>query len=355
LRAHKNALRVQALITGEPTAASPEVTPVVAQARLNKIRSQLSEPKAANSLIAELRRLPVKVTDTNGDDTHVSCTVQGCTPIHAVCLEHPDAEQDFLHSTKLQASPAAAGVLGRLTSPSLVSLSAAPVNKITEMLEGMQIIDLLRAPDLGLGQPGDGKGLLAGALPTAETVLNGAMQITPHLMAIGYATGKQLTPDHSNIYPPTDRISVITYWWGLEVLMPPPTLEYLATAQSITTSIVNFLSTMALVNNGIREILPLVRYISQYIEIEYKTIKLEDKGKGVVCAATWLMPAALVPRPWDFPDPPPPEGPLDENSASIANHGAGQPDETGTPQPSSPSGDIKRPVSTMLDVVVAVT
>jgi hypothetical protein len=25
----------------------------------------------------------------------------------------------------------------------------------------------------------------------------------------------------------------------------------------------------------------------------------------VVCAATWVCPAALVPRPWDFPEPPP--------------------------------------------------
>jgi len=59
-------------------------------------------------------------------------------------------------------------------------------------------------------------------------------------------------------------------------------------------------------NNGLREILPFVRYNSQFIDFEFKTIKSQDRGNGVVCAATWIMPAALVPRSWDF-SPPPPE------------------------------------------------
>ncbi|KAG5645202.1 hypothetical protein DXG03_006720 [Asterophora parasitica] len=63
-------------------------------------------------------------------------------------------------------------------------------------------------------------------------------------------------------------------------------------AQSIAGTVVNFLSALSLVNNGVREILPFVRYIAQFIDYEFNTIKKEDKGKGV------------VPRPWDFPDPP---------------------------------------------------
>jgi len=61
---------------------------------------------------------------------------------------------------------------------------------------------------------------------------------------------------------------------------------------------------MATVNNGVREILPFIRYISQFLEFEFNTIKGQDKGLGVVCAATWIMPAALVPRSWDFDLPP---------------------------------------------------
>ncbi|EAU91642.1 hypothetical protein CC1G_09324 [Coprinopsis cinerea okayama7 len=324
-RAKKSAQRLQSLIVGEASTAIPAVTPVVAKARLDKIKSQLSRPKTGNKVIAELRRLPVGEADLPSE-----------APIHAVCLAHTDAEEDCLHFAKLKSENG--GALYQLPSFSTASLTTAPVEKLAEVLNDLQVVDLLQAPDLGLGQPGDGKGLLAGAVPTPETVLNGVKQITPQLMALGRATGRMIQPDHRGVYPPTDRFSVLTYWWGLEVLMPPPTLEYLATAQSIAASVVNFLSAMALVHNGIREILPLVRYIAQYIEIEYASIKAQDKGKGVVCAATWLMPAALVPRPWDFPDPPA----STERPQALAQ----VKDDDGSKSPYE-----SRPISSMLDIV----
>ena len=49
----------------------------------------------------------------------------------------------------------------------------------------------------------------------------------------------------------------------------------------------NFLSALALVNNGVREVLPFIRYISQYVDFEFSAIRAQDKGHGVVCAATW--------------------------------------------------------------------
>jgi hypothetical protein len=51
----------------------------------------------------------------------------------------------------------------------------------------------------------------------------------------------------------------------------------------------NFLSALALINNGVREILPFIRYISQYVDFEFNAIRGQDKGKGVVCAATWYV------------------------------------------------------------------
>jgi hypothetical protein len=98
---------------------------------------------------------------------------------------------------------------------------------------------------------------------------------------------------------------VLTYWWGLELVLPPPTITYLDNVQSISNAVVNFLSALALINNGVREILPFIRYIAQFVEFEFNTIRKQDKGQGVVCAATWIMPAAMVPRPWDFKSPPP--------------------------------------------------
>lgn len=49
----------------------------------------------------------------------------------------------------------------------------------------------------------------------------------------------------------------------------------------------NFLSAVALVNNGVREILPFIRYIAQFVDFEFTSIKAKDEGRGVICAATW--------------------------------------------------------------------
>ena len=57
--------------------------------------------------------------------------------------------------------------------------------------------------------------------------------------------------------------------------------------QSISKTVVNFLTAMATVNNGVREILPFIRYISQFLEFEFNTIQGQNEGLGVVCAATW--------------------------------------------------------------------
>ncbi|KAJ8076436.1 hypothetical protein PM082_000859 [Marasmius tenuissimus] len=290
-QAKESALIVRSLIVG-PSASSPSVTTAIAKPRMSKLKSDLSKPKRANKVIAQLRSLPA--TDLAGQTLkeHPSPSTK-CAPIHAVCLEHSDMEEHDLHFAQLSAAE---------DSDDQVN----PIDKLSSMINEMRVVDFFKAPDLGLGQPGDGQGLLAGALPTAETVINGIEQITPQLMALGYATGRAIVPDHTGVYPPMDRISIITYWWGLEILLPPPSLEYLATARSISNTAVNFLSALSLVNGGVREIIPFVRYISQFIEFEFNSIKAQDKGEGVVCAATWIMPAALIPRPWDFPTPPPP-------------------------------------------------
>ena len=95
-------------------------------------------------------------------------------------------------------------------------------------------------------------------------------------------------------------------WWGFEVAMPPPTLVWLSVstvpifdlrsvmlnmriqkAPSIARSVINVLTALSVVNDGVREILPFVRYISSFIDGEWDMIKQQDHGKGVVCAATW--------------------------------------------------------------------
>jgi len=299
-KAKKSALLVRSLIVG-PTASESSTNSVVAgKPQLSKVKSQLIQPKTANKVIAQLRALPVS-NDSTSTTRESGRTAEG--PIHAVCLEHTEAEEDALHFSKLKLEQQGQNGFAETQAFGISGIGFASFDTLTSLFDEMHVIDLIKSPDLGLGQPGDGIGLLAGAVPTAETVLEGVMKITPQLMALGYATGKAVLPDHKGIYPPTDRISILTYWWGLELLLPPPTLKYLDSAQSISGAVINFLTALSLINNGVREIIPFVRYIAQFMDFEFNSIKKQDCGRGVVCAATWIMPAAMVPRPWDFPPP----------------------------------------------------
>jgi len=213
-RAEESALMVRELIVG-PTAVSPSVTKAVARPHVGKLKSQLMKPKSANKVIAHLRSLPAE-GDLPNDGKKSG-------PIHAVCLAHTDKEEHALHFSKLSKTDAQKedNVIDAMGD-----CSSAAVESLSTLFNEMNIIDLIKSPDLGLGQPGDGGGILAGALPTAETVIKGVEQLTPQLMALGYATGRAIIPDHtgiflcrvpgllltgnSGIHPPTDRMSVLT-------------------------------------------------------------------------------------------------------------------------------------------------
>lgn len=319
-RAKKSALVVRSLIVGQNSGDGSAASQVrVSRAQLDSVKSQLLKPKTANKVIAQLRTLPALPDSAS----------QTSSPIHAVCLPYIDEEADEKHFSQLRDVERTRDDPTKDHAFGLPTIASATIDSITAAFRDLQIVSLFTTPDLGLGQPGDGPGLLAGAVPTAETVINGIVQITPQLMALGYATGKNIIPDHAGIYPPVDRMSVLTYWWGLELLLPPPTLAYLGRVHSISNTVMNFLTAMSLMYEGVREILPFVRYFSQYINFEWNSIKAQDHGKGVVCAATWIMPAAMVPRPWDFLDPPKGVEPPTQSAPSDAKAPATAPTASG--------------------------
>jgi hypothetical protein len=185
-RAKESALIVRSLIIGPSAAVSPQLTSAYAKPQLSKIKSQLIKPKSANKVIAQLRALPV--SDAKGIS-------DGRGPIHAVCLEHTDAEEHELHFACLAENIGAEDTSAK--SFNIPGVSPISLERLTAMFNDMTVVDLVTSPDLGLGQPGNGKGILAGAVPTAETVLKGIVEITPQLMALGYATGQSILPDHA--------------------------------------------------------------------------------------------------------------------------------------------------------------
>lgn len=222
-RAKESALIVRSLIIG-PTvsAATPQTTRAVAKPQLSKVKSQLMQPKSANKVIAQLRSLPATDALSGKDGKKDVVTPASKGPIHAVCLAYTDAEEHELHFAQLIKSPTAEAL-------EVSGIAAVSIETLTSLFKEMHIVNLMTAPNFGLGEPGDGAGILAGAVPTAETIIDGIQEITPQLMALGYATGKAVLPDHTGsfirfivakslltvvlvtgVHPPTDRMSVLT-------------------------------------------------------------------------------------------------------------------------------------------------
>jgi hypothetical protein len=75
------------------------------------------------------------------------------------------------------------------------------------------------------GIPTPGK--LMGQLASSSGALNALAGVTARMIdASGSHEGKTLKP-------PMDRISIFVYWWGYELVLPPPSITYLSTVHSV--------------------------------------------------------------------------------------------------------------------------
>ncbi|KAG9120279.1 hypothetical protein FRC07_004289, partial [Ceratobasidium sp. 392] len=354
-RAVESALSLRTLIIG-PAAMDPKDardkgkrssdSKASAALALRKVNQQLLVPVEANRVIAALRELPPpdlppataeRVVETvrrkkgwvfgrggtRGEEKQkqeVAKESEGTVamPIHGCCLDLTDEEAEEKHFSKLTGSKQEPG---NAFTGANANTGSADLSSLIPVLKDMRLVNLqaspdmwsvnaaslsadLTAPDLGFGQPANKNGPLAGSVPSAGSLVEGMEKVGQTLVSLGFPSTTAVLPSHVGVYPPKDRMSVLTYWWGYEVVFPPPTMRYLGAAHSISGALLNFLTAFSLFSNGVREMLPFIRYIAQFIDFEWNAIKAQDKGRGVVCAATWVMPAALVPRPWDFVDPP---------------------------------------------------
>ncbi|CAO1634220.1 unnamed protein product [Sympodiomycopsis kandeliae] len=195
-------------------------------------------------------------------------------PMKAVCLAYPESEIMEKHVTTKESNQSGQDSTGLgLKFPT--SLPTGPT------VMGVGAIDLITSPKMSVASAG----------------LDAAGVFT----ALGSASGAAIKASGTDagISPPIDRMAIFTFWWGFEITLPKPSMSYLSTAHSVSGAFLNFLSTMV-ITGGVPEMLPFVKYLSMAVDLEYKAIQSADKGNGVVLAATWVMPLALVPRSWDY-------------------------------------------------------
>nr|XP_031860344.1 uncharacterized protein CI109_004232 [Kwoniella shandongensis]KAA5527416.1 hypothetical protein CI109_004232 [Kwoniella shandongensis] len=340
-RATKSAIALQRLIldpTPQSTGVPPKVQGYAARAGssrhahaavpqlrgkdVDRLKKQLSNPKEANRVIQKIKQLPPSPNMFEPDNSAIALRVEndigeGGGPIRAVCLDcieeqasgmiyiahgvekgrcdldkkkYEDERHRYDTIKKAPAKPARLPILLSLlassspTSPGKFTVEVE-VSKSTSS-DDEQVHD---QPDLlpfGLLLPPSALSLhrpLAGALPSSDTLRMGFEALLNAERKI-YKVGG---PDHSGVQAPEDRLSVMTYWWGFELAMPPPTLDYLSKVKIISVTLLDLLSVIVYaVPGGARELAPFIKLISRYIETEF-------------------MPAAIVARSWDF-DPPSP-------------------------------------------------
>lgn len=211
------------LANGAPTQAPTKGNAASAQpkppspGKLTKANNQLLEPERANKVIARLRTLPVpngpEIPGVQYAGEHVVSHTEG--PIHAVCLDCTEEEADMYHFSRLVAGqedalpkePPEGNATSYGDAPSIASANLA---SLVPVLRDIHVVTLVSSPDLGLGQPPSDPGPLAGSVPSAQAVSTGMMEVTGQLLALGFATSKAVFPDHTGVYPPKDRMSVLT-------------------------------------------------------------------------------------------------------------------------------------------------
>ncbi|GLB43506.1 hypothetical protein LshimejAT787_1400180 [Lyophyllum shimeji] len=146
--------------------------------------------------------------------------------------------------------------------------------------------------------------------------------------------------------PSTTKISVFTTWWGYRLYLPPPVMKVLNSNQMkatqratlITTTLQWFVTKVPMVIippqlkpavTFLRRLSPILGYVGVFIAWSWGRISACDTGNGVVLTATWLLPVALIPMPWDAGDiqgpPNPPPGTLaaeeEAGPSTFPSHG----------------------------------
>ncbi|KAF9983024.1 hypothetical protein BGZ75_005522 [Mortierella antarctica] len=101
--------------------------------------------------------------------------------------------------------------------------------------------------------------------------------------------------------PPIDMITASSFWWGFEIYVPHQCMAKLSRATNTSQIFFGFLGGALSGVPGLAALVPLSKIISAYVGLQWALIHAQDLGQGVILAATWVLPVALAPRPWDFP------------------------------------------------------
>ncbi|KAF8955073.1 hypothetical protein BGZ46_002743 [Entomortierella lignicola] len=110
-----------------------------------------------------------------------------------------------------------------------------------------------------------------------------------------------------------NMIRVNTFWWGYEIYVPHNCMTTIEQVSNTSQIFFKILSSAISGVPGLSALVPIAKIISAWVSYQWTVIKAEDRGKGVVISAIWILPVALASRSWDnrvYDDDPPSVPPL---------------------------------------------
>ena len=260
--------------------SSSPTTPLSPKLRANRIASsqtkiapKLLHEEKANRVISEIRQLSplgrsqraAILSSSSSSSTQLSTITVHTSPpaVHGVCLEKTDEEAETTVFSKLAPTTSLSALPpSPSTPPPKPTVSASPYT-LADVLSQLNLVNFLQVDPTNVTTgPTDPENVakevtLMGALPSPAVVAGGVNDMATQLIALGLGDPKSalvatspdlngLLPDHTGVYPPTDRMSVITCefnihdwdnvsvthcirpidWYGITLVYVPAFLNY---------------------------------------------------------------------------------------------------------------------------------
>jgi hypothetical protein len=177
------------LILGYPkSSASPPSS-------LNELKAGLLDPSFSKQIISQLHALPISESEPRAATSDSSPTA-ATAPIHAICLDYTDGEANEKWFSKLPHSSVSESEARTSTAP---SVAQADSKSLESFFKQIQIVNIVKAPDFGIGRPVSDKGMFSGSIPTARTLSDGLSKGTEQLMTLGFASTAAVWPNHAGM------------------------------------------------------------------------------------------------------------------------------------------------------------
>ncbi|KAG0244972.1 hypothetical protein B0O80DRAFT_501252 [Mortierella sp. GBAus27b] len=138
------------------------------------------------------------------------------------------------------------------------------------------------------------RGIPATAQPPTKAIAvsEPSQSVSSYLISTINSITKLILPFHAGL-------GISTFWWGYEIHVPHKSMEFIECVSNTTSTFFTILNGAITAIPGLSILASVARMISAWVGHQWYAIKAQDRGKGVIISATWILPVILALRPWD--------------------------------------------------------